>query len=86
VAGCFNGFQGAYTYFDVTLRVLDNKGPKYNVLSMPTTAITNANLAEFAKPGLPLSSTEEVGGPVTAWCDDACLDKYFTVTGPATTS
>src|SRR6185437_12070560 len=34
VAGCFNGFQGAYTYFDVTLRVLDNKGPKYNVLSM----------------------------------------------------
>ena len=38
---------------------------------------------EFAKPGLPLSSTEEVGGPETAWCDDACLDKYFTVTGPA---
>jgi len=86
VAGCFNGFQGSYTYFDVTLRVLDNKGPKYNVLSMPTTAITNDNLAEFAKPGLPLSSTEEVGGPVTAWCDDTCLDKYFTVTGAATAS
>ena len=83
VAGCFNGFQGAYTYMDVTLRVLDNKGPKYNVLEMPTAAITNSNLAEFAKPGLPLSSTEEVGGPETAWCDDACLDKYFTVTGPA---
>lgn len=86
VAGCFNGFQGSYTYFDVTLRVLDNKGPKYNVLEMPTAAITNDNLAEFAKPGLPLSSTEEVGGPVTAWCDDACLDKYFTVTGPASAS
>ena len=84
VAGCFNGFQGAYTYMDVTLRVLDNKGPKYNVLEMPTAAITNSNLAEFAKPGLPLSSTEEVGGPETAWCDDACLDKYFTVTGAAT--
>jgi ABC-type sugar transport system substrate-binding protein len=86
VAGCFNGFQGAYTYMDVTLRVLDNKGPKYNVLEMPTAAITNSNLAEFAKPGLPLSSTQEVGGPETAWCDDACLDKYFTVTGAASTS
>jgi hypothetical protein len=53
---------------------------------MPTAAITNSNLAEFAKPGLPLSSTEEVGGPVTAWCDDACLDKYFNVTGAATAS
>jgi ribose transport system substrate-binding protein len=84
VGGCFNGFQGAYTYMDVTLRVLDNKGPKYNVLEMPTPAITNSNLSTFAKPGLPLSSTEEVGGPQTAWCDDACLNKYFTVTGAAT--
>jgi ribose transport system substrate-binding protein len=86
VGGCFNGFQGAYTYMDVTLRVLDNKGPKYNVLEMPTPAITNSNLAEFAQPGLPLSSTNEVGGPQTAWCDDTCLNKYFTVTGAASTS
>jgi ribose transport system substrate-binding protein len=86
VAGCFNGYQGAYTYFDVTLRVLANKGPKLNVLEMPTPPITNANLAQFAKPGLPLSSLEEVGGPETAWCDNACLDKYFNVTGAATAS
>jgi ribose transport system substrate-binding protein len=86
VGGCFNGFQGAYTYMDVTLRVLDNKGPKYNVLEMPTPAITNSNLATFAQAGLPLSSTQEVGGPETAWCDDACLNKYFNVTGPATAS
>jgi ribose transport system substrate-binding protein len=85
VAGCFNGFQGAYTYFNVALRVLDNKGPKYNVLEMPTPAITNDNLATYAQSGLPLSSTAEVGGPETAWCDDACLNKYFTVTGAATT-
>jgi ribose transport system substrate-binding protein len=85
VAGCFNGFQGAYTYFNVALRVLDNKGPKYNVLEMPTPAITNDNLATYAQSGLPLSSTAEVGGPETAWCDDTCLNKYFTVTGPATT-
>jgi ribose transport system substrate-binding protein len=86
VAGCFNGFQGAYTYFDVTLRVLANKGPKLNVLEMPITPITNENLAEFAKPGLPITSQEEVGGPVTAWCDDTCLNKYFNVPGPATAS
>ncbi len=56
VGGCINGFQGAYTYFNVALRVLANKGPKLNVLEMPITPITNANLAQFAKPGLPLSS------------------------------
>jgi hypothetical protein len=67
----------------VTLRVLDNKGPKVNILSMP---ITNANLATFAKAGLPLSSQEEVGGPETAWCDDTCLNKYFNVSGPASAS
>lgn len=86
VAGCFNGFQGSYTYFDVALRVLDNKGPKYNVLEMPTPAITNANLATYAKAGLPISSTAEVGGPDTAWCDNSCLNKYFNVSGPATKS
>jgi ABC-type sugar transport system substrate-binding protein len=86
VAQCFNGYQGAYTYFDVALRVLDNKGPKYNVLEMPSPAITIANLAQFAQPGLPLSSTAEVGGPDTAWCDNTCLDSYFNVPGPATKS
>jgi len=86
VGGCINGFQGAYTYFNVTLRVLDNKGPKVNILSMPITPITNANLSTFAKPGLPLSSQEEVGGPATAWCDNTCLDKYFNTPGAASAS
>ena len=84
VAGCFNGFQGSYTYFNVALRVLDNKGPKLNVLEMPTPPITNANLAKFAQPGLPISSQAEVGGPDTAWCDDTCLNKYFNVSGAVT--
>lgn len=86
VAQCFNGFQGAYVYFDVALRILDNKGPRYNVLEMPSPAITNANLASFAKAGLPLSSTAEVGGPTTAWCNDTCLDSYFSISGAATKS
>ena len=86
VGGCINGYQGAYTYFNVALRVLANKGPKLNVLEMPITPITNENLAQFAKPGLPLSSQEEVGGPETAWCDNTCIDKYFIVSGPASAS
>jgi ribose transport system substrate-binding protein len=85
VAQCFNGFQGSYVYWDVTMRILDNKGPKYNVLEMPSPAITVDNLSQFAQPGLALTSDQEVGGPVTAWCDDACLDKYFNTTGAVTT-
>ena len=83
VAGCINGYQGGYTYFDVALRILDNKGPKYQVLSMPAVTIDNTNLKVYAKPGLPLTSDEELPGPKTAWCDDTCLNKYFTVTGAA---
>jgi ABC-type sugar transport system substrate-binding protein len=84
VAGCINGFQGGYTYFDVALRILDNKGPKYQVLSMPAVTIDNTNLKVYAKPGLPLTSSAELPGPKTAWCDDQCLNKYFTTSGPAT--
>jgi ribose transport system substrate-binding protein len=81
VAQCFNGYQGSYVYWDVTMRILDNKGPKYNVLEMPSPAITVSNLAQFAQAGLPLTSNAEVGGPTTAWCDDTCLNKYFNVSG-----
>jgi ribose transport system substrate-binding protein len=85
VAQCFNGFQGSYVYWDVTMRILDNKGPKYNVLEMPSPAITVSNLSQFAQPGLALTSNAEVGGPITAWCDNTCLDKYFNVPGAVTT-
>jgi ribose transport system substrate-binding protein len=84
VAQCFNGFQGSYVYWDVAMRILANKGPKYNVLEMPSPAITVTNLAEFAQPGVPLTSDNEVGGPVPAWCDNACLDKYFNTSGAVT--
>jgi ABC-type sugar transport system substrate-binding protein len=83
-AGCFNGFQGSYTYMNVALRVLDNKGPKYNVLEMPAVTIDNKNLASFAQTGLPLTSNAEIGGPATAWCDNTCLNPYFNTPGPAT--
>jgi ABC-type sugar transport system substrate-binding protein len=84
VAQCFNGFQGSYVYWDVTMRILANKGPKYNVLEMPSPAITTDNLSQFAQPGLALTSDQEVGGPVTAWCDDTCQNKYFNTAGAVT--
>jgi ribose transport system substrate-binding protein len=84
VAQCFNGFQGSYVYWDVAMRILDNKGPKYNVLEMPSPAITVSNLADFAQANLPLTSNAEVGGPTTAWCDNTCLDKYFNTPGAVT--
>ena len=31
-----------------------------------------------------LLSSAELPGPKTAWCDDQCLNKYFTTSGPAT--
>src|SRR6202012_3278606 len=85
VAQCFNGSQGSYVYWDVTMRILDNKGPKYNVLEMPSPAITVSNLAQFAQAGLALTSDQEVGGRVPAWCDDTCLNKYFNPSGAVTT-
>lgn len=83
VGGCINGLQGGYVYFNVALRILANKGPKYNVLSMPAVALDNTNLKAYAKPGLPLTSDQELPGPKTAWCDNTCLDTYFNEPGAA---
>jgi ribose transport system substrate-binding protein len=82
VGGCINGLQGGYTYFHTALRILSNKGPKYNVLSMPAVTLDNTNLKAYAQPGLPLTSDLELPGPKTAWCDNTCLDKYFNEPGP----
>jgi hypothetical protein len=70
-------------YFNAALRILANKGPKYNILSMPAVAIDNTNLKAYAQPGLPLTSDLELPGPKEAWCDDKCLDEYFNEPGPA---
>lgn len=86
VGGCINGLQGGYVYLNTALRVLANKGPKYNVLSMPAVAIDNTNLKAYAQPGLPLTSDLELPGPKTAWCDDTCLDQYFNEPGAASTT
>jgi ribose transport system substrate-binding protein len=83
VGGCINGLQGGFVYFNAALRILANKGPKYNLLSMPAVAIDNTNLKAYAQPGLPLNSDLELPGPKEAWCDDECLDKYFNEPGPA---
>jgi ABC-type sugar transport system substrate-binding protein len=81
VGGCFNGYQGAYVFFNAALRVLAGDGPKYQTIEIPAPIVTNANLSKFAVPGLPITSPDEVGGPLTAWCTDTCLDQYFNKPG-----
>jgi len=82
VAGCINGLQGAYAYFHTALRVLADKGPKYNLLQMRAVTIDNTNLEAYAQPGLPLTSDLELPGPKEAYCDQDCLDQYFEQPGP----
>jgi ribose transport system substrate-binding protein len=79
--GCYNGFQGGYTYFNAALRVLAGKGPKYNVLEIPAPLVTNANIATYATPNEPLSWDGEMRGATTAWCDNTCLNQYFNKPG-----
>jgi ribose transport system substrate-binding protein len=79
--GCFNGYQGAYVFMNVALRTLAGNGPKFQTLSIPAPFVTNANVAKFATPGLPLTTPLEQGGPVTVWCSDTCLNTYFNKPG-----
>ncbi|HZL55403.1 MAG TPA: substrate-binding domain-containing protein [Solirubrobacteraceae bacterium] len=81
VGGCFNGYQGAYVFFNTALRILAGDGPKYQTLEIPAPIVTSANISTFATPGLPLTSPLEQGGPITAWCTDACLNAYFNKKG-----
>jgi ribose transport system substrate-binding protein len=81
VGGCFNGYQGAYVFFNTALRILAGDGPKLQTLEIPAPIVTNANIAKFATPGLPLTSPLEQGGPITAWCTNTCLNAYFNKPG-----
>jgi ribose transport system substrate-binding protein len=79
--GCYNGYQGGYTYFNAALRMLDGKGIKLNVTEIPAPLITDANIAQYATPNEPLSWDGEMRGATTAWCDNTCLNTYFNVSG-----
>jgi ribose transport system substrate-binding protein len=82
-AQALNGRQTAYTYFNAALRLLDGKGPKFNVLMIPAPTITNDNLAEFAPPDKPITYPGPILGDGPSWCDDSCLDEYFKEPGAA---
>jgi ribose transport system substrate-binding protein len=78
---CFNGYQGAYVFFNTALRILAGNGPKYQTLEIPAPVVNNSNIAKFATPGLPLTSPNEQGGPMNLWCTTACLNAYFNKPG-----
>jgi len=82
-AQALNGRQTAYTYFNAALRLLDGKGPKFNVMMIPAPTITNDNLAEFAPPDKPITYPGPILGDGPSWCADECLDQYFKEPGAA---
>jgi ribose transport system substrate-binding protein len=81
VGVCFNGYQTAYTELRLLFRVLGGKGLKVNDVAIIPPIVTNKNLAVYATPGQPLSSTGENKGPLDAYCSNSCLDAYFTQPG-----
>jgi ribose transport system substrate-binding protein len=83
VGQALNGHQTAYTYFNAALRLLDGKGPKFNVLMIPAPTITNDNLATYAPVGKPLTYPGPILGDGPSWCDQSCLDEYFEEPGEA---
>jgi ribose transport system substrate-binding protein len=82
-AQALNGRQTAYTYFNAAMRLLDGRGPKFNVLMIPAPTITNDNLAQFAPPGKAITYPGPILGAGPSWCNDACLDPYFREPGAA---
>jgi ribose transport system substrate-binding protein len=77
VGVCFNGYQTAYTELRLLFRVLAGKGPLLNDIAITAPVVTNANLAQYATPNQPLTSTGEPRGPLDAYCSESCLDAYF---------
>lgn len=80
-ATCNNGFQVAYVNMRVLFRILGGKGIKLRDLSMSSPVVTNANLAQFATAGKPLTWAGEPRGPITAYCSNTCLNGYFSKPG-----
>jgi ribose transport system substrate-binding protein len=80
-ATCNNGFQVAWVNMRVLFRILGGKGVKLRDISLEAPVVTNANLAQFATPGKPLSWAGEPRGPITAYCSNTCLNGYFNSPG-----
>jgi ABC-type sugar transport system substrate-binding protein len=85
VAQGISGSQAAYAWFNIALRILDNRVPKLNVIEIEAPVMTSTNLAEFAPAGESLAFPSDINGPVTAYCTQSCVNSYFTLSGGPST-
>jgi ribose transport system substrate-binding protein len=78
-ATCFDGYQTAWSNWGVMMRVLNGNGPKVNAISIGLVGktVTNANLKEYAKPGLKLDEQDEPTGKIDGYASDEFLDQFF---------
>jgi ribose transport system substrate-binding protein len=57
--------------------LLTGHGPKISEISSPSPVITDANLAQWAKPGVSVDDAAAVEGPGNAWLPDSYLAPLF---------
>jgi ribose transport system substrate-binding protein len=82
-ATCFSGYQSAWSNWGVLMRILGGKRPKVNGMSISLVGktVSNANLAQYAKPGLPLDAQDEPTGSINGYASDKFLDMFFAKPG-----
>jgi ribose transport system substrate-binding protein len=78
-ATCFDGYQTAWSNWNVALRVLAGNGPKVNGISIGLVGktVTNDNLKDYAKPGFKLDDQDEPTGKLDGYASDEFLDQFF---------
>jgi ABC-type sugar transport system substrate-binding protein len=73
----YSGASVAWSEFRILLRVLGGKGLKIRDISLPPETVTNANLAQFATAGKPLTWIGDTRGAVDGWANNSVLDRFF---------
>ena len=82
VGTCNNGFQATYTAFHFMFRVLAGDRLKIRDIAVPTPVVTNANVAQFATAGKPLTWEGEPKGPLDSRCGtNTCMNQFFVKPG-----
>jgi ribose transport system substrate-binding protein len=80
---CFSGYQTAWSSWGAMMRILGGRGPKTNYIpvSFNDKMITAANVDSIAKPGVPVTATDEPPGPEDGWASDQYMDMWFNKPG-----
>ena len=81
VGDSFDGGMATYAEFRILLRILAGDGPKLNSIPLDPIHVDNANIAQYAKPGLSVSAPGSLLGPADSAMTNAELNYFFTKPG-----